>query len=213
MTVLCPRSTSSTCAPRTPRVPASSGWCGKAMNPGPSPAASMPGVSSASRLPKGWGHPVLWPWPPRHGWTPRHPALPHMPSPSQAQLGAASPPNWGQRGALGLTLLSPTSPGMGPNSAPSPPCGGGGIWGSVGACYTLLGDAAAPNQCRAPPATGEQECFPVWVGGCFARECWAGVVGRGGGTRGSQPWALHPAPLSGGIPAPPAGASPLVSYQ
>lgn len=43
-----PRSTSNTCAPRTPRGPASCAWCGKATSPGPSPAASTPGVSSAN---------------------------------------------------------------------------------------------------------------------------------------------------------------------
>lgn len=160
--MLCPRCTSSTCAPRTPHTPASCGWCGKATSPGPSPAASTPGACSASRPPKGWGHPVLQPLPPWHGQTPAPRAA------ANARLSLEPlPPELGPGGITGPVPLSPLLPARGP-AQPLPFLGGTG--GGVGPCHTLLGDAAAPNQCPAPPVTGGQEWLPVWVGGCFAKE-------------------------------------------
>lgn len=115
--MLCPRSTSSTCAPRTPPIPASSGWCGKATSPGPSPAASTPGACSASRPPKGGGHPVPRAWPPWHGrpgTASPAPALPPPPGSAWSRL----PPSWGQGGHWGCPSV-PLSPSTGPSSAPA----------------------------------------------------------------------------------------------
>ena len=141
--VLYPRSTSSTCAPRTLRILASSGWCGKAMSPGPSPAASTPGASSASRPPKGRGHPALRPWPLWHGRTPQAPCAAARACSQPSSTWSRFPPSWGQRGALGLTLCPPFSR-RGAQLSPFP------SWGAYGAAwahYTLLGDTATPNQC------------------------------------------------------------------
>lgn len=137
--LLYPRSTSSTCAPRTPRVPANSGWCGKATSPGPSPAASMPGASSASHPPKGWGHPALRPWPPRQGRTPLAPCAATHACSQPSSTWSRFSLSWGQRGALGLTLCPPPSPSMGPSSAPSLPGGAyGTAWAPVTPCLGML---------------------------------------------------------------------------
>lgn len=135
--VPCPRSTSSTCDPRTPRIPASSGWCGKATSPGPSPAASTPGVCSASRPPKGWGHPVLRPQPPWHGRTP----TPRAAANACAQPGSAwsrIPPSWGQWGSLGLSLCPPFSQ-HGAQLSPFPSWGAHrAVWAPATPCSGML---------------------------------------------------------------------------
>lgn len=127
--VLCPRSTSSTCAPRTPHTPASSGWCGKATSPGPSPAASTPGACSASRPPKGPGAPGARARP--GSGTPRC-------RQRQAQPGAASPRAGASGDHWGCPSVPP-SPSMGPSSAPSLPKGHYGVvWAPVTPCLAMV---------------------------------------------------------------------------
>lgn len=119
--MLCPRCTSSTCAPRTPHTPESCAWCGKATSPGPSPAASTPGVCSASRPPKGWGHPVLRALPPWHGQSPAPRAA------ANARLSLEPlPPELGPVGITGAVPLSPLLPARGP-AQPLPLLGAQGV--------------------------------------------------------------------------------------
>lgn len=132
----CPRSTSNTCAPRTPRGPASCGWCGKATSPGPSPAASTPGASSASPQHKGLGE-----------WN-----SPHRTPPAFCTTHACAQPldpllsELGPEGGTGLSLSSLLP-------APSP------LQGHMGQCRAL------PPACSGKlllqgsnklPAAGEQ---------------------------------------------------------
>lgn len=161
----------------------------------------MPGVCSASHRPKGRGHPVLRPRPPRHGRTP----APRAAANACTQPGSAwsrLPPSWGQWGSRGLPLC-PLFSQHGAQLSPFPSWGAhGAMWAPATPCLRML---LPQTSAELPLPLGDRSDSQFGWEDALLR--------RTGGSEGLSALGLTAGPCCPGGWTPSRGISPSGSYQ